>query len=341
MFNNFHFFKTLITPSTGGCLQQEKLALQKTDKIHLKLLECLHSYDSLSATAHDIGKNRPIFFYSNDAGYFPSYLNTCYSYAYTSTNNSACFPSHFSDITFKDFYTGGLTTPNNLLGVVIGNGYILSVLPDIRANDILLLDKEPVVHYFIMSVRKLILEANLDDTFEIIKEALIAKIILIENSIKKQATVIDNQISILDEMKMLGEKHFLANKSRFIQCRAALQVKDILPIEIDVLDIELMAMLSETILLSKCEVSFLNLTNVADYDKEKNLYSCIAQLPLSENVVIVTTQLLSDKQKRKCYVSTNLPEFLESLKPVQEKESDYRLLINNIAGFLPAIFNQS
>ncbi len=274
-------------------IQQEELILYKTKKEHLKLIELGYCPELLTSQIHEFGKSRPVFFYSNDARYISSYLRTCYPKTYAPTDH--------------------LKSMINSIGIIIGNGYVLSLLPDICSDDILLLDTQPVVHYFILMVRELILQANIDDEFGLLKKKLIAQIRLLENTINHQATVIDAQVTIIDEMRMLGSKHFLANKTRFVQCREALKTKELLPIEIDISDIDYIKLLSEAIELSECNVSFLNLTNVADYTGTHKLYSSIQQLPLADNLKIITTQLVSDTNKRKCCVSTNLAEFYEAL----------------------------
>lgn len=291
------FFGAFSPPPPAGVpkpdAQQKELIVYKTKKEHLKLLELGYCPESLTSQVHRIGKNRPVFFYSNDAIYISSYLGTCYPKTYTPIDHTK--------------------STINSIGIIIGNGYVLSLLPDICADDILLIDTQPVVHYFILAVRELILQANIDDEFGLLKAKLIAQIRLLENTINHQATVIDAEVTVVDEMRMLGSKHFLANKTRFVQCREALKTKELLPIEIDISDIDLIKLLSETIELSECNVSFLNLTNVADYTGTHKLYSSIQQLPLADNLKIITTQLVSDINKRVCYVSTNLSEFHETL----------------------------
>ncbi len=274
-------------------IQQEELILYETKKEHLKLLEIGYCSKLLTSQIPRFGKTKPVFFYSNDAGYISSYLRTCYP--------ETAPPRDHSKSTI------------NSIGIIIGNGYVLSLLPDICADDILLLDTQPVIHYFILIVRKLILRANIDDKFGLLKKKLIDEIRLLENTINQQETVMDAKVTIIDEMRMLGSKHFLANKTRFIQCREALKTKELLPIEIDISDIDLIKLLSETIKLSECNVSFLNLTNVADYIGKDNLYSSIQQLPLADNLKIITTQLLSDTKNKSCYVSNNVTEFNEAL----------------------------
>lgn len=279
----------------------------KTKKPYLKILESGYGSDLLTPQML-INKHKAIFFYSNDASYIPTYLETCYSSMPQTSIQSNRIPS---------------------LGMVVGNGYILSLLPEICADDILLLDRVPLVHYFIFAVRELILHAPLNGDFVQLKKMLINQISLIEQSINNTLGITKALMTIQDEMKTLGSKHFLANEVRYIQCREALQAKELVPIEIDISNIEQMNALSEAVELSQCVVSFVNLTNVAEYTGNDKLYSVIENLPLADDFEIITTQLVRDKNNRTCNVSRSLSEFKEALV-FQEPSSQMDTVLNSL-----------
>jgi hypothetical protein len=191
-------------------------------------------------------------------------------------------------------------------GIIIGNGYVLSLLPEIPVQVIFLLDVEPAVHYFILCIRDLILSAEYED-FTVFKKELVQKISTIASKIDK-----NQELSHYHEIKDLGCKHFLANKERFELCRSTLLKKELIPININISNHQHMEKFSSLLKESNICISYLNVSNIADYILSEVLESNILLLPLMASCLTVTTSLIGkerDGHKPECGIG-NIDELL-------------------------------
>lgn len=203
----------------------------------------------------------------------------------------------------------------NKIAMIAGNGYIISLLPNIPANDVILLDIEPVVHYFLLYVKNLILETN-ENSFENIKAELITKI---ENFKYERNKEFVGSKNLQIEMKCLGDKHFLASEYRFNQVKKALKEKDLLPININIFDAKQMSELSKLIKKENLAVSLLNLSNLPDYDSDHKLLKSLDKLPLSPDCNIIFTKLIGylfqrEKYPNCCFILNDLKTFKQKLQ---------------------------
>jgi hypothetical protein len=295
---------------------QNSLIISENKKNHLQQIqECftlpmlkINSQNS-NSFASDVG----IFLYSNDCDYIPTYFQDIH------LAFEKILP--IEQKSFKLLENLHQKSKKNTIGIVIGNGYILSLLPEIPAEDILLLDNESLVHYFLLLIGNAILKTNSNRDFALLKEELIIFIKKLEQLIYQHNSSDEKEIqeqvgkNLDNEMKYLGDRHFLSSKSRFLVCKKALQQKELLPINVDIFNQKDMEELGKLLNKSACRVSFLNLTNVADYDTQHVLKSRLDNLPLSKNCKIITTSLLSYTVEpgRKVFLSQTPKEFSEAL----------------------------
>ncbi|MBV8801847.1 MAG: hypothetical protein JO131_02565, partial [Gammaproteobacteria bacterium] len=271
---------------------ENSLIISKSKKIHLQQIQQRFTPPVLKINSQnpftlDVG----IFLYSNDCEYIPTYFQDIH-FAFEKS-------PVLEQKSFQLLDSLHSKSKKNNVGIVVGNGYILSLLPEIPADDIILLDNESLVHYFLLFIGNTILNANTDKDFSLLKEELIItikkleQIIYLHNSVDEKE--IEKQVNknLVNEMKYLGNRHFLSSKSRFLECKNALQKKELLPVKVDIFNKKDMKELGILLNKSACKVSFLNLTNVADYDEQQVLKLRLDNLPLSKNCKIITTSLLS------------------------------------------------
>ncbi|MGQ3890210.1 hypothetical protein ACQUW5_14440 [Legionella sp. CNM-1927-20] len=207
-------------------------------------------------------------------------------------------------------------TLNKAIGLIVGNGYILSLLPDLAVDDIILIDIEPAVHHFILFVKDLILNTEAKD-FSQKRAEIVTKINHYCEKIKS-FKLLSEEDTLASEIKALGDKHFLASEDRFNQCKKTLQEKDLLPIKLNILDYKAVKKLAELLKEQEATISFINITNMGDYDRFRALPDILACLPLANEFVIISTSLISTANReelfpRSCLISNNLEQLEENL----------------------------
>lgn len=253
-----------------------------------------------------------IFIYSNDlkaTDYLPE-MSKCF------TKKWKVYPTNY----LGDFLR--IRKPKFKVGIVIGNGAILSLLPEIQASDIILLDKEPAVHLFVLQIKKLLLEYKDYNDFNSVRQTLIEKI----NQLA-QLIMPSKNTELATEMEKLGDLHFLANKNRLDRCIDALLKKDLIPINLDIFSDESMSDFIMLLIQSFCEISFMNLTNIAEFDKKKVLYSIISKMPFAKNFNVFATSRFSDNPC--CYHLNNLSDVKNMLDTVTKNAFKQNDIINS------------
>lgn len=303
--NNLSIFSSLDN------IPYEQIKAPFSEKDYLQEVQAKFSKKILERRIQSIyGEMSNYSLYSNDLGIIENYTHLI----------EECYQPHLN------------LNDNLTIGIIIGNGNILSLLPDVPANDIILLDVEPVVHHFILYLKHLILNVNLETDFNLIKENLIKQInayIFYSNRDGK------NDITSLQlEMKGLKHRHFLSSKDRFLQCQTALREKDLLPICVDIFDTKQMTELSIELQKKQLKVSFINLTNVADYGSKSSLLFNIRNLPLNNNYQIISTKHTLFGENRYA-LSKNLDELQLNIRDSEELRSR----VGDLSGWLN-LFNK-
>jgi len=282
------------------------IRVPETRKPYLKPIQKKFSLTSVGDYyKSDFAKKEGIFLYSNDWRY-------CFGW------DDAARPLNAQKI----------DRSHNKIAIIIGNGNVFSWLKAFDAHDILLIDCEPVVHYFLLRVRSLILETNLAGNFLKIRQYLLHEIgdiestIYCKNSACKFGLGLNNSAGIYT---WLRDTHFLSSKECLEECQRALKWKELLPINVNVFDIEMVKALSEALKKANCRVSYMNLSNVADYDSQKKLFDALSQLPFDDPLQIISTSRI----RNEVYTNT-LPHFFLSQSVDELKKAidrTYRLAI--------------
>lgn len=85
-------------------------------------------------------------------------------------------------------------------------------------------------------------------------------------------------INMLFQKVASGEFHFLSSKERFNECKRALIDLEIKHVKLNILDKRVCEKFAEELFHENKTISLLNLTNIADYDSERNLRRSISSL---------------------------------------------------------------
>lgn len=291
--------------------RKHSLQVPETKKNYLKSIQTNFSPNLLDyKDISYFGREEDLFIYSNDAKYIYNYYQICYKNHQKLDAKKTKIAGN-SEFNLLDSL---IKKPEkHKIGIIVGNGNILSLLPDIEAEDIILLDIEPAVLYFVLSIRNIILDANDNEDFFITKNKIIFEIIELKNKIDPSRR--DDGIN--DEIQLLGDKHFLSSKLRFDQCKKSLNTKELLPIKMDIFNRKYMSKFIQALKLAACKVSFMNLTNIGDYDESHSLTDILSDLPITKSCKIITTSLVgyeSKNQGNRCYVSTSLKQLEDNLQ---------------------------
>ncbi|MBV8801846.1 MAG: hypothetical protein JO131_02560 [Gammaproteobacteria bacterium] len=150
---------------------QKAIKVQISAEPLLKLQKVFSSYqihpvaeESLTHFSRDEG----IFLYSNDQNHIKTYLTKCYS------ENKKSSPSKDKNFTLLEYLKKPITYHN--LAVIVGNGYLLSLIPDFKEDFFILLDQEPAVHFFMLKLKEIILTCEVIDNFNEMTKQIISKI---------------------------------------------------------------------------------------------------------------------------------------------------------------------
>ncbi len=300
-----HRFFSQFSPSVpieplGRCIPEKKLLVPMTRKRDLRELQEKFSPKvvgdySKSKFAKEIG----LYLYPND-------WRDCYGW------HDAAKPQ-------VNQYS---TTQDKNLALVFGNGNILSWAPEFPADVILLADCEPVLHYFLLSVRDLIVTADAREFSTEMRERLLEKIRELEMEIytKNRGLHFDRELHkhTAGEYRELSGSHFLSSQARLIECQRALMEKEIIPLGVDAFNVQAMGEVSDIVKKAGRKFSYVNLTNLADYDTNETLFYSVCQLPFSEqNLQIISTSRnrneSSKHEPHRFYLSEDLPALQKAI----------------------------
>jgi hypothetical protein len=276
---------------------KSRLSQNKYDKKYLSRIVSLFSPERLEPKPCS---NFSFYPYANDIQYLAQG-------DYLSKFDTACQLTFFS------------SPPDKVknIGIVVGNGYILSLLPDLLVSDVLLVDIEPAVHYFILFLKDLILNTHAKD-FQQLREDIKHSINEYCEKNKKYRLLTDDE-TLESEINALGSKHFLFSEERFNQCKQALAGKDLIPIKLNLLDYKSVSKFSVALKEDNINVSFINITNVSDYDRYRILYHNLSCLPLAKNFMVVSTSLISSSNNnaefsKACLIAKDLDQLQKNLE---------------------------
>lgn len=276
--------------------------LNKTNKKYSnkKYLENIEKNFSLNHLVDKPSSNFSFYPYANDIQHLP-------------------FGDYLSKIDAASrlkFFSKEQQDNNRNIGLVVGNGYILSLLPDLSVSDIILIDIEPAVHHFILFIKDLILDTKEND-FSKKRDEIKLKINQYCQKIKTYRLLTEED-TLESEMDALGSRHFLFSEERFNQCKKALIEKDLLPIKLNILDYKSVNKFAAIIRKEGLEISFINVTNVGDYDRFRILYHNLICLPLAKDFAVVSTSLISSSNRdnefpQACLLAENLEQLEQNL----------------------------
>lgn len=278
------------------------IEIPESNKPYLREIQKKFSCPLLTARSNGslFSMEEGLFLYANDSTYIDDYLVKLFAGMERIAKPTQEFKLFNSLSGRKDLVN---------IGIVIGNSHILSLLPDFPIEVFLLLDIDPRVHLFILKIKELILKTDDNVSFETMRSNLIEAIKLLQNEIEfLSRSISEDSVSNLlkSERTKLGDKHFLSSPERFAQCKKALQIKELLPIKVDMFDIKLVEELGNLLKKSGCQITFMNLTNIADYDRNYSLLKNLEYLPFTPTTVFIATSLVGFPSKEcdpACFVS--------------------------------------
>jgi hypothetical protein len=197
--------------------------------------------------------------------------------------------------------------PESFVSLIVGNGYVMSLIDAINANTIIICDYDHRVHDFIDYCKKIVIENSEkvkegSKNFNDIKQQIINDMLdcAADLSFEPDPDYPDikfhnrhyYECKFKKEMELLRGRHFLDSESRFIECAKLLQEKYIYHIHIDLFNIDELGYLTKLLWDLHALVPYLNLTNLPDYDVKRVLKThLLNKLPFAEPFHAVATSL--------------------------------------------------
>lgn len=140
------------------------------------------------------------------------------------------------------------------VGIVVGNGAVLSSLPEIPADVIIMSDYNPFIHQWTEFTQRVLSESDSIDEFK-------KKVYDQQNPLYSESY----REGLEREMADLGERHFLSSEDRFQKCKETLARKKLIMGALDLRNDDALRSLAEALTKDNSEITFANLTNVWEH----------------------------------------------------------------------------
>lgn len=146
------------------------------------------------------------------------------------------------------------------VGIVVGNGAILSVLPDVPADVLIIIDYNPFILEWTGFTLQALIQSQSPKEY---KQRVYSETNPLYAELVKKGLKPDDGLQ--RELQDLGAKHFLSSESRFQECREAARRKKLLMARVDLRDRDYLRQLGDVIREQNGEVTFANFTNVWEH----------------------------------------------------------------------------
>lgn len=159
---------------------------------------------------------------------------------------------------------------------------MLSCLPEIPAEIILSIDKDPAIGQWLNFLASAL-------SSQTTSEECTSLVFSHANPIYALATKLGDRTLDKDfevERRYLAEKHFLSSRVRYEQCQNTLKNKQIIAISADIGDINLIAQIGEVLRSAGSQVTFGNLTNVWEFVGDQ-LAEALGKLPVNPDAIFL------------------------------------------------------
>ncbi len=222
-------------------------------------------------------------------------------------------------LTIGDVSDGEVSTNKVRVGLVVGNGAILSSLPDVPADVLIITDYNPFIHEWTQFTANALYKANSPEEYRSIVYS--TKNPLYNELVKEGLHPEDG---LADEMRDLGERHFLASTQRFRLCKSAIQRKQLLNHTVNLTDQRALQELAQVLSESNAEITFANFTNVWEH-AGNGLESALPILPFNNQAVILhSSRAYTDRDNPKMMgICRGLRTYIDTAKPANNFWRNY------------------
>lgn len=154
----------------------------------------------------------------------------------------------------------GVQSDRTRVGLIVGNGAILSSLPNIPADVIVLNDYNSFIQEWTHFTSEALLRAGTPEEYR-------AMVYSEQNPLYRELRDrgLQPEAGLDAEIADLGENHFLASPQRFEACKQALQRKQILDFAVDLTDRPALQGFANALEQSNAEITFANMSNVWEH----------------------------------------------------------------------------
>lgn len=167
------------------------------------------------------------------------------------------------------------------VGLIVGNGAILSSLPDVPADVVIMSDYNPFIHEWTLFTAHALEQSESIGDF---RRRVYSEENPLYSELLKQGVKPDEGLQ--REIKDLGQKHFLSSEKRFQECKEAVRKKQLLMAAVDLRDQTYLTKLAYSMKEQNAEVTFANLTNVWEH-AGNGLADALPRLPFHSQAVIL------------------------------------------------------
>lgn len=169
------------------------------------------------------------------------------------------------------------------IGVVVGNGSITSLRPELPVDAVVMLDAYPPVHDWQRYSDAALAACPTPRAYLdcVTKDDHLPRLGLAD---KRSIEAL-----LADERHVLGSYHFLSSEYRYTACRAAALAKPVLHATVDITDQAAMSGMGTAFTEANAQVTFLHTTNVAEYVAEEleAYQGSLKSLPIHPSAFII------------------------------------------------------
>lgn len=179
------------------------------------------------------------------------------------------------------------TTDKLRVGLIVGNGSILSLLKDIPVDVIIMVDKNQFIHEWTDFTKTALAESVSVQEYS-------KKVYGNENPLLKE---LDNKRTELTRKYLtrgindLGDMHLLHSQNRFEICKEELKEKEILGAYVDLARRDVTNNFAKILKRHNAEITFLNFTNLCDWYSPNTFDDSIAVLPFCKEPIIIYSSI--------------------------------------------------
>lgn len=203
-----------------------------------------------------------------------------------------------------------VTSDKTRVAMIVGNGAVLSSLPNIPADIVVTVDQNPFIHEWNYYTAQALLQASAPAEYQNLvynQQNLLYR--------ELHARNLNPERRLQVEMDDLGNLHFLSSQERFNECKSALPRKQLINSAVDLTNRSALQAMAGVFSQNNAEITFANMTNVWEVATDR-LETSLSVLPFHPQAIILQSSYAYTARgyPQMMKPSIGLPHYFDSAK---------------------------